>query len=436
MTDRMRTTRLVPVALLLVLTTAITLSQEAVSQDDRQSGHTFTVTEQDGIRLARSSAEPKYAVELFHYDPVCELQADERPESIVGRPDVLFFDEAGRCYVIDHSRGGGAIAVFSPEGCYLHRIGGPGQEGPGEFRTPLITDIRGGMIQVWDTSQNRLTRFTTAGALHDIVTLTDEGAAFTITWANHVAADRIVTFHNHVVFREDRQWIQGRVSVVTPALDTLANVTMPELRGARLVDQRDAAGRIIRFPAGTPFTTRHIFAWSPHHGIMITTGAEPELRFHTLDGRHHLTVRIDLSPEPVTRQDRRDYEAPLRERLETSAGIQSETYRRRIDALEYPEYKSYWGSQYLSPVEFDGSGFIWIRIPAANEHGTTYEEGFTHLLLSPEGEFLGRTRRPPGFTRIQFGFVGALCEDIESGEQHLRVYRPVPVVAGLKWPGE
>ena len=161
---------------------------------------------------------------------------------------------------------------------------------------------------------------------------------------------------------------------------------------------------------------------------------EPELRFYTLEGRHHLTIRIELPLEPVTAQDRAAFEAPLRSRLETVEGTEKEMYRQRLDGLEYPACKGYWGTHLLIPIEFDSAGFIWIRIPAVNKHGTPYEEGFTWMLLSPDGEFMGRTRRPPGATHIGQTLVGALCEDPDSGEQHLSVYRPVPLIEDLIWP--
>ncbi len=114
-------------------------------------------------------------------------------------------DESGRSCVTDSFSGAGAIAVFSAAGRYLYRIGGPGREGPGEFRSPRIASIGNGVLQVWDSSQNRLTRFETGGTLVDLLTLTDEGRANTLSWAARVGPETIVAFRNHTVFRDDRQ---------------------------------------------------------------------------------------------------------------------------------------------------------------------------------------------------------------------------------------
>ena len=56
-------------------------------------------------------------------------------------------------------------------------------------------------------------------------------------------------------------------------------------------------------------------------------------------------------------------------------------------------------------------------------------------ILSPEGEYLGRTSRPKGsWVKVARGHLMLTTYDAETGAPRLEVYEITPAVSGLKYP--
>jgi hypothetical protein len=56
------------------------------------------------------------------------------------------------------------------------------------------------------------------------------------------------------------------------------------------------------------------------------------------------------------------------------------------------------------------------------------------MVISPEGEYLGITKRPMGRTEVFGGRLLVNYSDSETGEFTLTVYDIRPIVRGLKYP--
>jgi hypothetical protein len=181
-----------------------------------------------------------------------------------------------------------------------------------------------------------------------------------------------------------------------------------------------------------PFGPGPVAVYSDLHGVLLTSGKEPVIDAYSLEGTHTMRIRIDLPPRPVTDEDRRRHETPIKERLAESRPELKVFYKAELDALEYPEHMRYW-----SGLEVDDAGFIWIEIPeyvTALEHG---EDAVLYYVLSPEGEYLGITRLPTyrrGRTRLTKGYLTVVEMDRETGEKEIVAYRIRPAVPEFIYP--
>jgi hypothetical protein len=78
----------------------------------------------------------------------------------------------------------------------------------------------------------------------------------------------------------------------------------------------------------------------------------------------------------------------------------------------------------------DDKGFVWL-MPLPDHGGFQSGPSWSWLVLSPEGEYLGRTLAPG--SRFHRGHVLTAEEDPDSGEQFPVVYRIRPAVPGLEY---
>ena len=97
------------------------------------------------------------------------------------------------------------------------------------------------------------------------------------------------------------------------------------------------------------------------------------------------------------------------------------------DDLKLPEHKAYW-----SGVIVDDAGFYWLRPP--EQMFGEYEAVCDWLVLSPDGEFLGRTRLMTNEVNVCHGHLLTIQENEETGAQDLIVYEIRPLVRGLRYP--
>ena len=106
---------------------------------------------------------------------------------------------------------------------------------------------------------------------------------------------------------------------------------------------------------------------------------------------------MDIEPEEVTASDRNDaadYWVGLMEELSERYPWDTEeitrTYEQAIDNLQFLEQKPPWWGFML-----DDNGYIWIFDMTFLEMDGAVERGVEIMLLSPEGEYLGRSVLPP-----------------------------------------
>ncbi len=97
------------------------------SESTMETQHTFTVSDENGVKLARTEGGPKYEGELFEYSEVVRLQQD---------------------------------------GSYRRSIGGPG-DGPGEFQSPRYLTNYDNVLSIYDGRLRRTSHYHPDGAFLD-----------------------------------------------------------------------------------------------------------------------------------------------------------------------------------------------------------------------------------------------------------------------------
>ena len=398
--------------------------------DTSAPGHTFEQWEEGGVVTALSSAVPKYEGELFTYEPWYILQEDEREESLLVRPEPGTLDERGFLFVPDSSPSDwpsvSRIAVFDTSGIFQFAFGQPGQ-GPGDMRHPQINDIRDGVIETFDlVGQHRLTRYRIDGGLIDVETLPAPPPGWRTAFCRRLSDGRFLWILGRTTAGEGARSLRYRAAAYSAQWDSLWSADGEEVVEALRVEffWNETQGAIF---SRIPFGPRSHFACHDRFGLLLTTGEEPVLDIHGMDGRHRRRIRVDLPSEPVTAADRTAFEVPTVEALETATGIDRAWQKALLENLVYPEYKAYWGEDEGGTIEIDDAGRIWVRIPVFIESQEENEPPVLYRVFSPEGEYLGITRLPPGsrrgMTKLTRGCLVQVEEDRETGAKKVVVYR-------------
>jgi len=151
-----------------------------------------------------------------------------------------------------------------------------------------------------------------------------------------------------------------------------------------------------------------------------------------LDGAHIKQIRLGLTPESPTREDQDRAHNFLSEQLEQAVDSRNQDHwNSELGKIQIPAQKALWQA-----IEVDDAGFIWLIEP---EHRyANFDDAipyFTWHIVSPEGEYLGHTKRLKNTRmRISNGHLLAVEQDTESGELLLIVYAIHPALEGLKYP--
>ena len=261
-----------------------------------ESGHTFRIIEQDGVTIAETTGGPRYEGELFRYEKLLELREDtSSDESMFYRPWSIMEGDDGRFYLNDggHKR----IMVYDREGNYLSGFGGSGQ-GPGEFEWPQLLSVGDDRICVYDTRLYRVSWFNMEGVLEETIRLPDEMGRPN---ALYIGPDRsLIGIMSTRPRGDDFTFEQAFAIVSTPEGDTLAFCETEQVQ-VGVQTTIDQGGRPL--PTGGPiyFSPKARGLYHPAHGVVMTTGEEPELRCYDLTGNLTRIIRIDLEPDPVTK---------------------------------------------------------------------------------------------------------------------------------------
>jgi hypothetical protein len=209
--------------------------------------------------------------------------------------------------------------------------------------------------------------------------------------------------------------------------DTLVSVESAHYRQGRI--EFDSESRIGM--SMTPvFYTRSMMRYFPGRGFLCYATGDPTLSWFNLDGELTGMVRLDVEPDPVTAADRDGYIRMLDKQIsEAEEGMNRAASELRRKHLSFEDNKPL-----FSTVDVDEYGYYWLTEVTDFQREDPYAGGYTVRLLSPEGEYLGKTEYPERMARPCRGYLMTSREDEETGELFLTVFRMVPAVEGFKFP--
>jgi len=404
-----------------LLTCSVILFLSACGAEIQEADHHFEIATENGVSVAMNTGGPRHEADLFSYQLVVELQEDEREESFLARPSDFHMDERGWFYVPEH--GDCRIAVFDSTGRYSHSIGREGS-GPGELRQNFyIVDLSDGIVTVSNPYLNRITRFTTEGELIEVLQATRPSVFVNLTYS--VGEDRFLSLGTEQTSPGSRVIRMRPFAFLHDAKgDTVASVSTPWFDfGA--YDRTDN----VTYPV--VFQPSASFAFQGGFGFFVTTGESPSIDVHDVSGQ--VVRRIDLGLEQVrtTAGDR----VRLREYFNEEMSVEGVNERRikslaaRRDRGRISEYRPFWRA-----AQIDDAGFIWLEVM---EHPLDAKNAQNHSLwrvVSPKGEYIGLTRRPPNSGQVMKGHLLTMYLDMKARAIRLRVYRIIPAVNGLVYP--
>lgn len=397
------------------------------SSSETTQSHTFLVYEENGVTVAETKGGPKYIQELFTYEYLFTLQEDEREQSILAMPHTPYMDEEGNIYLVDGRGSYIRIAVFDQTGVYQQDISRAGN-GPGEYQSPVILSIDRDILTIWDRQLLRLSRYNLDGTFIDMKSIprSQISGILSCQWFDENTILAICT--SRFSPSDEYSYQQTQVIVISSDGDTLWTDETERIMGGKII-QEQMGNLMIYSPLTRPFNPRPVALYSPVHGVMLTTGKEPVLDFLGHDGALRFRIRIDLPLIPVTTDDKQHYESERRAIHLESGRLERAEIEKRLRLQEYPENKAYW-----QIVSVDEAGYIWIQIPEYYEGSGTVDDGLVYRVVSPEGEYLGITRYPPGPGIISHGHLLSIKTDPETDERKIFVYRINAAVEGLKYP--
>ncbi len=405
------------------------------ASDQIRSEHTFEIMDEQGIPTALSRGGPKYGAELFRYELAVELKEDEREESILAFPRTPFADESGLIYVSDGLPSSARIAVFDDRGRYLRTIGRAG-EGPGEFRDAEIQSVSNGYLDVFDSIQRRLTRFSTDGSCDTVITIPPARIRMNVRSFQISTDERFVLISDTSNWRSEREILQLTATIFSADWDSLCAVASEPVVGSRSITST-SGNRRYTGPADAPFLPKPQIVFCDRCGIVVTTGQEPLLAIYGLDGRHTRRIRIDLPAEPVTAEIETRYKEDRETWIRSLPRDRQASARKRLEDTEFPDEKAYWGEVFLGGLQVDEYGFIWIRVPEYRQKAGENRDAVQYMVIGPSGEYLGITTPPAhsrGGARFGRGQFTAYTISPVTDEKTIRIYRMIPAVKGFSYP--
>jgi hypothetical protein len=188
-------------------------------------------------------------------------------------------------------------------------------------------------------------------------------------------------------------------------------------------------GRMMEIP------TMYVFGPSPSAnyiegtGILVWCSWNALLDIYDLDGNLSRKIRIEMEPEPPSKKEREELVAYYRKLMEENEASR-EVFESQLKYMRFPDYKAPWGM-----IETDELGYIWLRCHENPDYELMLEEGFRYHIVSPEGEYLGITQRPPGYgTYLRDGCLLNNYSDLETGDFQFTKYRIRSAIADFKYP--
>ncbi|MFC1529183.1 6-bladed beta-propeller [Gemmatimonadota bacterium] len=395
----------------------------ACSSGPGTARHSFRIYQEDGVTIAETSGGPRFDGPLFEYTEVLRLEQDESiEESLLFRVSEYYLGDDGNYYVND--RGNGRFTVFGPDGKYLHGFGRTG-EGPGEYRRPGILWIRDNQMVVYDSRLYRISRLTLDGRLLETiprpVTNAQEMELYPVSDTSLLQITRRAERPSRT--EEIRTHSASIRLRDTDSSREIASFT--ETR--RWVIVGGAIGSQPIFYSRTPQ-----MLYQPDLGVLCSTGQSDEFQLYSTEGELYRTVRLRLEPERVTGGERDAIRRHMDDLIEQASDDRERAlYREVKQQVHIPEVKPAW-----MRLIVDDQGYCWLH-----EHDDlTVEEPWTlqpsFKVLSPDGEYLGKTEWPVRFpsAKVSRGHLLTMQENQESGEIEYIIYRLEPAVRRFNYP--
>ena len=382
--------------------------------------HTFTISDENGIQLARTEGGPKYEGELFEYTEVVRLQQDDSiPESLLNRPYYFSMGVDGTFFLLDG--GENRILVFNQDGSYRRSIGGPG-DGPGEFQSPRYLTFYENVLSLYDGRLRRTSHYHPDGAfLKSNSFLQTPPRTRTLEMGPN---GEYICFHDISPEGRESQIHEAiGVMIFSADGDTIGSMNTPVVHTASRIPMDNSGTALI---ASKLFNGRPQALYHPGSGILISSGKEPWMEWYNLSGRLTRRIEIDIPRMPVSPEERR----LLNERLETDLVNATDDLEKSMakiarDALKIPDDKDHW-----STILVDEFAYIWAMIPT-NQFGIMGEI-YHYRVLSPEGEYLGDTAWPKESWALSRGHI-LVIEDY-SDRMIPVIYRITSKVDGFRFP--
>ncbi len=398
----------------------------AWSYPSHQAGHTFRTYTEDGVTVAETTGGPKYTEALFSYEKEMVIDIGQSEETLLYRPTQFVADAAGNFYIYDS--GIGSILMFDASGRYLRSIGQEGQ-GPGEFRGGHIQMIHDDVVQFFDHSLRRTTRFQTAGTLLDVVTLP--------VGTGILGASGFVILENgmQLILASESDMpsmgiTQRRGAVTLSAQgDTLGVAYTPWIKMLETISYT-IMGRSMTGPTPLAYGPWPTATYHPLHGIILSPSILPEL--HLFDNTCHPVglIRLAMEAEPVTQSDRAAARQEVLSRVDTVDESLRETVQTQAENMPFADHKAFW-----SLVEIDSDGYFWLDTGLFPALALILEGSHTCRILSPEGEYLETTVRPyTSGSSISNGRLLTLEENPDTGEINPTIYRIQSEIEGFIYP--
>ena len=292
-------------------------------------------------------------------------------------------------------------------------------------------NIQNGIISVWDFTQRRTTRFNTDGRLHDVTPL-PISVTSQIWGLFHLPDENLLVLTLDVPVEEDRwEYEQSHAISFSSNGDSLWSLDFGWVQ-SRFLSIENAGGTEYQWPAWYHFGPRPWCTYDFQGQVYYTDGSESVIDVYDSYGIRVQQIRLGLIPETPSSSDEDLVRSFLRTKAEQATDDRSrDQWRSELNKVRFPAKKALWQT-----IIVDDAGYIWLQ---ESEHRFAVVDNviptFTYIIVSPEGEFIGRTNRhKDGRIRISRGHMLEILYDQESGERSLLVYALRPLVVGLNYP--
>lgn len=405
--------------------------QSGEAQSQLNPEHTFTIREENGVRIAESGGGPKYEGDIFTFEEIFELDQDEsRPEALLNMATGYLMDEDGLIFVFD--MGDCRVAVFDNNGKYLRDFGREGA-GPGEFSHIQPQWIRDGIIAVYDPFQYRASTLTTDGWFLNFYIRpgTSNRRLFAPIMRSLRSIFPLPDGRMVQIFQEQMQYRTVEEAKRTAAVLVSSAGDSSQFFSTEWM----ATPRSPRRGGGLIYHQKMYFAEPAlqvdlDRGVFIADPREPNARWYDLDGNLSHILRLGLEPEPVTSEEKGAFDRFYRELIREAEGPEKERREEVLKHMIIPNHKPFWKT-----ILVDDQGFYWLRNHEDWTQPAEVRRLWSFKIFSPEGEHLGSATWPTGnISSITRGHLLGRKMDEEFGGYRHFVYRITPAIEGLEYP--